>query len=153
MNLTGRIVEVAREMRPEGVMVDVVGVGGGVVDRLNELGIEGVSGVNVGMRSRQPERFANLRAELYWELRERLTENRIRLPNDRALLEELASLTYRFTSSGQVQLESKEAMRRRGEGSPDRADAVAMLWALRTEESAAISTELDQGVNWVSEQW
>ncbi|MCL5283725.1 MAG: hypothetical protein M1330_03305 [Armatimonadetes bacterium] len=153
MNLTGRIVEVAREERPESIMVDVVGVGGGVVDRLNELGIEGVIGVNVGMRSQQPERFANLRAELYWSLRERLAENHIRLPSDRTLLEELSSLTYRFTSSGQVQMESKETMRRRGESSPDRADAVAMLWALRTEEGVAVSTELGQGVNWVDERW
>ena len=48
----------------------------------------------------------------------------VKLPRDDALYAELAAPRYHFTSSGKLQVESKEAMKKRGVASPDRADAV-----------------------------
>jgi len=78
------------------------------------------------------ERFVNARAEAYWTLRERFEQGRIILPDspytDR-LTGELTGLQYKITSSGKIQIVSKEEMRRKGMASPDLADALAMAFS------------------------
>ncbi len=114
---------------PVHVRIDVIGVGAGVVDRLKELGVPGVTGVNVAHRATNPEHFANLKAELYDGLRERFQQGRIRIPGDQKLISELASIRYSFTSSGQTRLEDKDDLRGRGLPSPDMADALMLAFA------------------------
>jgi phage terminase large subunit len=131
MQVAGRIRLLAYELHPESIAVDVIGLGAGVVDRLREMEIEGVQPINVGRAAHDPERFANRRAELYWGLRERFRLGEIalpRLPDSDRLVEELASIKYRITSRGQIQIESKDQMKKRGTGSPDHADMLAMLF-------------------------
>ena len=53
----------------------------------------------------------------------------VKLPRDDALWAELAAPRYHFTSAGKLQVESKEAMKKRGIASPDRADAIALSLA------------------------
>ena len=117
----------ARELGAEAVFVDETGVGGGVVDRLRELGAP-VYGVQFGGRAPHPVQFGNLRSEIFWELRRLLEERLIALPNDDALAGQLLTLRYDVSSSGQVKLESKKAMRTKGLPSPDLADALAMAF-------------------------
>ena len=52
----------------------------------------------------------------------------IALPSDEILQAELLSLRYDVTSSGQVKLESKRTIRKKGMPSPDRADALALAF-------------------------
>lgn len=114
--------------------VDEIGIGRGVVDTLQDDGFEDV-GVNVSDRSNDPERFFNLRSELWWNLRDRLDPDTaqnpdpIALPPDDELLAELAAVKYKLTGRGQVQIESKEDMKKRLGRSPDRADAVVLALA------------------------
>lgn len=129
MCTVGRIVQLAYEEVPETIAVDSVGLGAGVLDRLVEQGIAGVTGVNVALPATDRERFANARAELYWGLRERLRAGEIVLPSDPALREELTAIRYRVNSRGQIEIEGKDEMRRRGMRSPDRADALMLLFA------------------------
>jgi hypothetical protein len=68
------------------------------------------------------------RVQPYWALRDRFKTRRIRLPYDEKLSAQLANLRYTYTSAGQIQIESKDEMRRRGLPSPDRADALALLF-------------------------
>jgi hypothetical protein len=135
MQTAGRVVDAVRRHSPAAVRVDEIGVGAGVLDRLRELGTQGVTGVNVAQRASRPEHFANLRAELYDGLRERFQQGRIAIPDDQALVAELASLKYSFTSSGQVRLEGKEDLRSRGLPSPDRADALMLAFASGTRRA------------------
>lgn len=128
MDVAGRIAAQAYAFQPETIAVDSIGIGAGVVDRLVELQIEGVEGVNVALPAWDTERFANRRAELYWGLRELLRTGGITLPRDADLCRELTSIRYRHTSQGKIQIESKEEMKRRGLPSPDRADMVALLF-------------------------
>jgi len=51
------------------------------------------------------------------------------LPKDDDLLAELVAAKYKFTSSGKMQLESKDSMRKRGLRSPDLADALCLTFA------------------------
>jgi hypothetical protein len=58
-----------------GAIIDVPGVGGGVVDRLAELELPVVP-YNGGEAPIDKERFVNARAEDYWTLRERFEQRR-----------------------------------------------------------------------------
>ena len=127
MRLAYETTEMARELNAEAVFVDETGVGGGVVDRLRELGSP-VHGVQFGGKAPHRARFANLRSEIFWELRRLLNDRLIALPNDDHLAGQLLSFRYDVSSSGQVRLESKKDMRGRGLPSPDKADALAMAF-------------------------
>lgn len=128
MEVSGRVMRLAYEVHPESVTVDVVGLGAGVVDRLVELGLDGLVPFNGGEAAHNPLRFANRRAESYWALRERFRTGDISIPRDEELIEELAALRYQHTSKGQIKMESKDVMKRRGMKSPDRADMLSMLF-------------------------
>jgi hypothetical protein len=120
---------VARLLRASGgahAVVDEVGVGAGVLDRLAEMGLP-VEGFNGGERPDDVEAFVNARAESYWRLREMFEQGAIDLdPVDEELAAQLCSIKWDVDSRGRVRVERKEDMRRRGLPSPDRADALAM---------------------------
>jgi hypothetical protein len=128
MEVAGLINKLAYEYHPETIAVDCIGLGAGVVDRLRELGTEGVCAVNVSQAAFDPERFANRRAELYWGLRERFHKGTIAIKKDKSLIRELAAIRYKITSQGQIQIERKHEMKRRLRSSPDRADMLALLF-------------------------
>ena len=114
--------------RPVEIIVDSNGFGAGVLDRLRELDLP-ARGLNVSERALQKETYLNLRAELWFKVKSWLEGMDVKLPLDDALWSELAAPRYHFTSSGKLQVESKEAMKKRGVASPDRADAVARCLA------------------------
>lgn len=129
METAGLVNEFVKRYSPSCVRVDAIGVGAGVVDRLKELEVPGVTGINVARRATNREHFANLKAELYDGLRERFQQGRIRIPSDRKLISELASIRYSFSSSGQIRIEDKDELRSRGRPSPDMADALMLAFA------------------------
>ncbi len=127
MKLARKVAEAIDVWEPDEVLIDEVGIGAGVVDRLKELGHR-VSGVNVGKSARDPEHYSNLRAEGYWNLRQLFADGAIRIPPDNELVGQVAALRYRFNDPGQVVMERKEDMRKRGVPSPDKADALMLAF-------------------------
>jgi hypothetical protein len=126
METVGQVIAVWRGMQAEEIRVDGVGVGGGVVDRLAEQGFP-VFDMQAGGAPMDRERFLNARAEWSWALRERFEQGDIDLdPDDDELAAQLGTIKYRYTSRGQVQIESKDEIRKRGLPSPDKADAVIL---------------------------
>lgn len=126
---TGRVVHALREHDVTEVRVDGVGVGGGVVDQLFEQG-HPVLDMQAGAGATDPAMFKNARAEWYWCLRKLFEDGLIDLdPDDDELASQLAALRYAYTSRGQIVIESKDDMRKRGMPSPDRADAVMLVAA------------------------
>lgn len=114
--------------KPQEILVDVIGLGSGVVDRLAEQNLP-VRGVNVSEAPSSKKNYLNLRAELWFQIKEWLGQRACSLPNDNELIQELVSPIYKYTSSGKVKLESKEEMKKRGIKSPDKADALALTFA------------------------
>jgi hypothetical protein len=114
--------------RPAEILIDSIGVGGGVVDRLVELGLPAI-GINTAESPSMKGTYFNLRAELWFKVKAFLEARDSKLPKDDKLLAELVSPRYKFTSSGKMQIESKDQMRKRGLPSPDRADAVCLCFA------------------------
>jgi hypothetical protein len=114
--------------RPSEILVDSIGVGAGVVDRLRELGAP-VRGVNVAESPSMGETYNNLRTELWFKTKAWLEDRSCKVPKDDELLADLTSIRYSFTSSGKMAAESKDQMRKRGLRSPDLADAVCLTMA------------------------
>ena len=114
--------------KPSEILVDVIGLGSGVVDRLAEQGLP-VRGINVAESPASKKNYLNLRAELWFSIKDWLTRRDCRLPNDDELIAELVSPMYSYTSSGKIKIEAKEAMKKRGIKSPDKADALALTMA------------------------
>ncbi|MCH7740418.1 MAG: hypothetical protein IIC93_09760, partial [Chloroflexi bacterium] len=129
MATAGAVARAIADHEPGVVRIDEIGIGAGVVDRLREQGFKNVEGANVAVRASNREQFLNARAEIFDGLRVRFESGRISIPEDRELIGQLAALRYSFTSSGQMKLEGKDELRRRGLPSPDRADALALAFA------------------------
>ena len=129
MQTTGRVLDIARSHDVKTMIVDEVGVGGAVVDRANELNTIETHGINGGTKSDDSDRYLNLRAQMFEGLKQRFSDGDISIPDDAELISQLASLTYRYTSRGQLQVESKDQIRSSGRQSPDKADALSLAFA------------------------
>lgn len=123
-----RIAQSIDEFEPDAVVIDETGIGSGVVDRLRQLNYK-VFGFNGGESPKDADTYRNRRAEVWGLMREALRQ-RIELPDDRELGQDLIGPEYHFTPAQQLLLERKEDMKKRGLASPDRGDAVAMTWAV-----------------------
>lgn len=145
METCGNLIALMRKTGAKKAKVDMIGIGRGVVDRANEV-IRSekydfiVCGVNVGEGAVAPptdvdapddsEGFANLRAQLWWSVRDRFERGEIDIdPDDEDLAAELVEIKYKRTSTGKIQIESKDDAKRRGIPSPNRADAVMLSFA------------------------
>lgn len=127
------------EQRPVRVKVDSIGIGWAVAGLLRAWGAEGlhqaqIIDVDVSERAKDPERFYNKRAEMWWAGREACRPEpaavgapprppQVRLRLDKRALAQLNAPKYGHDTQGRVKIERKEDIRRRGLGSPDRAEA------------------------------
>ena len=117
---------------PFAIMVDSIGYGAGVADRLRAMGLP-ARDVNVGCASEMP-RYQRLRDELWWRAREWLEARNCVLPDDPDLIAELTVPKYGFTHDGKIQVESKDEMKKRAVQSPDLADAFCLTLAWRADK-------------------
>lgn len=120
---------IARAIKDTGATVakvDAVGIGAGVVSNLRAMDLP-VIGVKSQQRAHDPENFRDAGAEMYGGLMARFEDEDIDIdPEDEELAGQLISVRGSYNQRGQLVLESKDARRRRGLESPDRADAVAL---------------------------
>lgn len=76
MQVVGKVKEVADMFLRHDIYVDEIGIGSGVLDRLNEADAKGkrynAHGVNVGSKPNQDDRFVIKRDEIWWAARESL---------------------------------------------------------------------------------
>jgi hypothetical protein len=128
MEVAGIMAQYWKDMQPDAIFVDKIGIGSGIVDRLKELGVP-VIGVNSAARADDAERYANKRAEIWYRLKEWIEDGPNRLPNDVALIADLSAPSYKTASNGARLIESKDDMKKRQMRSPDGADALAMTFA------------------------
>lgn len=126
MELAAEAAALIDRYNPDAVFVDGGGVGGGVVDRLKQLGYRVIE-VQSGEKAHDPEKYLNKRAEMWGELREWLTYGC--LEDDQALIDDLTGPEYGIHLKGQIKLESKDSMKKRGLASPDDGDALALTFA------------------------
>ena len=131
MATTGRVAGIVSSSPGRTPIVDVIGVGGGVVDRLREQGFEVVA-FNASEATDRKDRskelgFVNKRAGAWWLLREMLDPAygaSLALPPDDLLTGDLTAPHYSVQSGGRIQIEAKDDIRKRIGRSPDSGDAV-----------------------------
>jgi hypothetical protein len=135
MNIAGATADACREYGVNQLFVDEGGVGGGVVDRLRQLGTDCI-GINFGVPSDRisydgaTPAYANKRTEMWGNTREWLKGGAI--DDDPELLADLVGPRYDFViKAGRdaIMLERKKDMKTRGLSSPDDGDALALTFA------------------------
>lgn len=145
MAATGALVAILRGAEAGFATVDSVGVGAGVLARLQELRRTGeiredpVGFIAQGKSDLMDETgsygFRDLRAEAWWGFRQRLHPTKgdgIMLPPHDELQAELTVSGWRALSEGRIRIEEKDEVKKadRLGRSPDLADAVVMaFWA------------------------
>jgi hypothetical protein len=120
-------------------IVDAVGVGAGVYDRLREKGERPLAYVGSGKTLRRDRSgkygYFNVRSAAYWNLRELLDpeyEPTIALPPDDLMISDLTTPTWEIASGAppKYKIETKEDVVKRLGRSPDRGDSAVMaFWA------------------------
>lgn len=130
MEVTGIVSMIIQKENPDKVFVDVVGLGAGVVDRLNELGYgDIVVPVNSGSKPFDSKKYINKRAEMWGECRNWLLDEPSCIPDSDSLHSDLCGVKYKFDSNSRLQIEKKEDMKKRGVRSSDEADALCLTFA------------------------
>ena len=129
MEVAGMLARYWLDFKPDALVVDRIGIGSGIVDRLKEQNIP-VIGINSAQRADDAQTYANKRAEMWWVMRDWIDDYPARLPNDMALASDLSAPGFKHTSNGLKLLESKDDMRARGIRSPDIGDALALTFAV-----------------------
>lgn len=151
-----------RQCRLDGVHVlqyDRVGVGAGIHGTLTAMDDTATKhvkvrhiGINAGDActrrvypddpNKAKDRFANLKAEMWWALRLRFQrtwehvngerehphDDLIGIPDDTMLRSQISMPRMLYTERGKIQVEPKKALARRGIASPDRADALVLAY-------------------------
>ena len=131
--LTGEAVTLIKKYHPSKVGVDCDGLGAGVFDNLNESVSAGIidtelveiHGGALPVNMGQTEEFLNLRAQMYWLLKQDIEI--LAIEENENLVEGLSSIKYFFNSKGKIQIESKDDIRKRLGRSPDIEDAIAYV--------------------------
>ena len=127
MELVSEITALANDLEPDMIFVDGGGVGGGVVDRLVELGYK-VSEVQFGGKADEKQRYFNKKAEIWDRMKDWLQRGAI--DDSDGLFTDLTSITYKHIGdSSQICMEKGDEMKKRGLSSPDEASALAVTFA------------------------
>jgi hypothetical protein len=121
------ISENIQEFDPQYVKIDAVGVGAGVYDDLKELWGDRIVPVigNATPAEEFRDRYMNLRAQGYWELRNLIPYLYCKQWPER-LITELSDI--RTKPANKLKVESKDDMKMRALKSPDYADALYMAY-------------------------
>ena len=114
--------------KPDAIFGDGGGIGGPIIDRLNQLG-RGVIEVQFGGKADDPVKWANKRIEMWADARDWMQTGH--LDDDPELREDFIGPEYHHHGrSDALVLESKEDMKKRGLASPDDADAFVLTFAM-----------------------
>ncbi len=126
--LVGYILEQIQLHKPIAVSIDGGGVGGGVIDQLKSFGIANIIEVNFGAKADDKKKYFNKRAEMWSRMRDWLKEAIID-SRYQELYADLSAIRYKVNEKGQIVLEKKADMKKRGVASPDFADALALTFS------------------------
>jgi hypothetical protein len=117
------------------IYFDVIGIGAGLHDTFGLWQVPRTTGINASHASKAKDksnkyRFANVRAEYHWKLREALDPNsgeNLAIPPSRRILADLCAA--RFMRVGdKIQIEDKEQIKKRIGRSPDEGESIMLAW-------------------------
>lgn len=141
METAGRVKNVLDANPGSIAYIDTIGEGAGVQSRLQELGVNSV-GVKFSESAKdhrgnpysdytEQRKFVNMRAYLYWAIRDALNPQfdvQMTLPNIDELIQDLNEPRWKPRSDGSLIVEEKEEIKKRLGRSPDFGDALALTF-------------------------
>ena len=143
MHVAGMIVPYLKKDGAK-AFVDTIGEGAGVYSRLKELGYDSAFSCKFSEGARRlsditdVRTFANMRAYLYWAVRDWLDPKNGFMPaippND-FFMQECTDIHWKFLSNGDIIIEPKEEIKKRLGRSPDYIDALANTFYPRDYET------------------
>lgn len=144
--VVGEVIQMSRDIGgADIIVVDETGVGGGVVDLLNDAVFDGtlpksceIRGVQFGASpndadtedgEKDREKFVNIKARMFSLLADDIKDDvdGLQLLDENCYLDELPTILYRYDKKGRMYIESKDEYKKRtGRRSPDNADSLAL---------------------------
>jgi len=117
------------------IAVDANGLGRGLADNLKDFGlpvraVTTQSSPTKGKDVYGNDKFAKLRDQLWWQVKEWFETEAVSIPYHKDLIRELKAPTYAYDGNGRVKVEGKTEMKKRLKVSPDFADALCLTFAV-----------------------
>lgn len=139
--IEGPVMDAVRSFAPDYLIWDADGVGSGVYgdmerlqQKVNQAGGNVVllpfrGGVSIAAK------YSNARSAWWWALRRRFENGSISLalPRDDKLRDQVTDIRYSITDAGDIKVEPKQHMKKRGRESPDRGDALMYAFSMVEE--------------------
>lgn len=137
-------------MQPQEIMVDSIGMGAAVIDRMKEVGLPAV-GVNVSETPSVKGKYNRLRDELWYKGREWFEGRDVCIPEGcDDLISELSAPSYKIVdSNGKIKVESKDDMKKRTKKSPDIADSF-LLTLIYQNNNPSFDKDIVQNTGWIT---
>jgi len=132
------VLHAIRETGAIAVKIDSIGVGFGVIGELRNAARRGehqaaIRGVNVASAATRPDRYYNLRSELWWEIGRQMSAEHAwdlsGMENADATIAQLLEPRWDPDPRGRIRVEKKEQVIARLGRSPDNADALLLAYA------------------------
>jgi hypothetical protein len=127
--LEDAILQFCLEHHVEVIFIDGGGVGGAVCDHLLNRHNLPVEDIQFGSRPSRGDqiKYAQKRSEMWGAMRDALKY--LAIPNSAELRDQLIAPEFDYNLRGELQLEKKSDMKKRGLQSPDQADALALTFS------------------------
>jgi hypothetical protein len=138
MRIVGELRRISDETGILDFVIDSIGIGAGIVDRLREDTRYKVIACNAAEGASNKQRFKNLRAEMWWTAREDVQAFACCQPDEETRRQIPFASRYKIGSNGQIQIIEKQKIKEDLGRSPDDADAWAMgRWGIRQARQCA----------------
>lgn len=131
------VLQAIKETGATAVKIDSIGVGFGVIGELRNAATRGehrahIHAVNVANAASRPDKFKNLRAEMWWELARGLSErggwDLAVMDNADTTIAQMLEPRWEIDPQGRIRVEPKEEIIKRLGRSPDNADALLLAY-------------------------
>lgn len=132
----GHILDLRRQYRTDFIVVDDIGVGGGVVDNLHASNEARVYPFKANANPTIMEEFVYKRDECYWTLKGLFERGEIQLIENEKQMTQLSGIKFKYKLNGIKTILSKDEMRKQGFKSPDYADALMMAMSVLPQAEA-----------------
>ena len=115
------------KLRPEEIVIDAGGLGQPIIDTLEHRGFYGIRRYYFNGKPRDALRYRDRGTEDHFYLRNMIMQRALSIVEDKELLNQMRRRKYK--NPDRLEMEDKEKLRSRGEGSPDRLDCLVMLFS------------------------
>ena len=137
MGLADKVAELEDKWETSATFIDQHGVGVGTIDRLTQLGRRPIMVNSQSADVKSPLEYQHKKDEMWGDMRKWLYTGGSIPANDTILAHDLTT-PIGINDDRFIKVESKKAMRLRGESSPGRADALAYTFAAPVKTTAAL---------------